>query len=82
MRSHVRRLGATVGATALLSIGALVAAGTASAATAPMTGSRASHHHRHHNEHKEFECHFKHLGKVEGAFALICHEEGRHHHHH
>ena len=78
MRSHIRRLGVTMGATALLSAGALVAAGTASAATMPMTGSRSSHHHHH----KEFECHFKHLGERHDAFALVCHKEGRHHHEH
>lgn len=66
-----------MGATALLSAGALVAAGTASAATMPMSGGWSSHH-RHH--HKEFECHFKHLGEWKGAFALVCHEEGHHHH--
>ena len=80
MRSHIRRLGATMGATALLSIGALAAAGTASASTMPMAKGWSQHHSHHH--HKEFECHFKHLGKWGGAFALICHEEGHHHHHH
>ena len=43
MRSHIRRLGVTMGATALLSAGALVAAGKDSAATTPMTGSQSSH---------------------------------------
>lgn len=79
MSSKILRLTATAGATALLAVGGtLVAAGTASAATAPTTMTIATHHRHHDNR---FDCRLVQTHRdPDAGFALFCNE--KHHWHH
>jgi hypothetical protein len=81
MSSKILRLTATAGATALLAVGGTLAAGTASAATAPATMTIAAHHDHH--DDNLFDCRWVQTHRdPDAGFALYCHEEHHRHHHH